>query len=97
VKKQTANYAVDLSMLLLALFEAFSGFVLWLILPRGGQGYMGGRGAAAIARDSFLWSRDTWLDLHDWVGVALVVVVLVHLALHWRWVVYMTGRLLRRK
>ena len=97
MKRQVRNYVVNLTMLLLALFEASSGFVLWLILPRGGRGYMGGRGTIVIARDSFLWSRDTWLGLHDWVGIALVVVVLLHLALHWRWIVYMTGRLLRRK
>jgi len=35
-------------MFLLAGFEAVSGFVLWLVLPRGGEGYMGGRGGGSI-------------------------------------------------
>ena len=90
MRKSTRNYTVDIIMMLLAAFEAVSGFVLWLVLPRGGEGYMGGRGGGSIAADTFLWSRDTWLDLHNWVAVALVVVVVLHLVLHWRWIVYMT-------
>ena len=77
--KSTRNYVVALVMFLLALFEAVSGFVLWLVLPRGG-GYRGGRGLSTEA--TFLWSGDTWLDLHNWVAVALVVVVVIHLILH---------------
>jgi hypothetical protein len=86
MRRSLRNYIVDIIMLLLAAFEAVSGFVLWLILPRGG-GYQGGRG---LTEATFLWSRDTWLDLHNWVAVALVVVVVLHLVLHWRWIVYMT-------
>ena len=94
MKKATRNYLVNLIMFVLALFEVVSGFVLWLVLPRGG-GYMGGRGLSTEA--TFLWSRDTWLDLHNWVAVALVVVVVIHLILHWKWIVHMTKRLGRKK
>ncbi len=87
MRKATRNYVVGLIMFLLALFEVVSGFVLWLVLPRGG-GYMGGRGS--ITEATFLWSRDTWLDLHNWVAVALLVIVVLHLILHWRWIVHMT-------
>jgi len=84
-------------MLLLAAFEAVSGFVLWLILPTGGKGYVGGRGGKSIAAGTFLWPRDTWVELHNWVGIALVVVVVLHLVLHWRWIVYMTKTCCRRR
>lgn len=85
--KATSNYLTDLVMFVLLLFVAVSGFVLWLVLPKGG-GYMGGRGL--ITEAIFLWSRDTWIVLHDWVAVALLVVVVLHLVLHWRWIVYTT-------
>jgi len=49
---------------------------------------MGGRGL--ITEATFLWSRDTWIVLHDWVAVALLVVVVLHLVLHWKWIVYTT-------
>jgi len=93
VKKSTRNYFINIVMFLLLLFQVVSGFVLWLILPQGG-GYRGGRGLTTEA--SFLWTRETWITLHDWVGVALVVVVLLHLVLHWHWIVYMTKKLCQK-
>jgi len=89
MRKSRRNYIVDLIIFLLALFEVASGFVLWLVLPRG-RGYMGGRGEGLVTEATFLWSRDTWLDLHNWVAVALLVIVVLHLILHWRWIVHMT-------
>ena len=32
---------------------------------------------------------------HEWIGIGLGVVLLVHLTLHWDWVVRTTGKLLR--
>jgi hypothetical protein len=90
LRKATRNYFLAVVMFLLGLLEVASGFVLWLVLPRG-SGYMGGRGLASEA--TFLWSRDAWLDLHIWVGVALVIIVVIHLVLHWRWIVFVTRRL----
>jgi len=95
MRKSRRNYIVDLIIFLLALFEVVSGFVLWLVLPRG-RGYMGGRGEELVTEATFLWSRDTWLDLHNWVAVALVVIVVIHLILHWRWIVHMTKTIWRR-
>jgi hypothetical protein len=37
-------------------------------------------------------SRLLWLTLHKWVGLALSVSVLLHLAFHWKWLVRMTRR-----
>ena len=88
MRKATRNYLLAFIMFLLALFQAVSGFILWFVLPRGGGGYRGGRGAAA--EHTFLMTRDTWIDIHDWVAVALLVILVVHLILHWKWVVYMT-------
>jgi len=66
-------------MFLLALFQAASGFVLWLVPHRGG-GYQA----------TFLWSVGAWASIHDWVAVALLVMVVAHLILHWKWIVHMT-------
>ena len=54
---------------------------------------MGGRGGELAIESTFLWSRDTWVDLHNWVGVVLVVMVVLHLILHRKWIVSMTKRL----
>jgi ABC-type dipeptide/oligopeptide/nickel transport system permease subunit len=92
VRKATGNYILALVMVLLALFQAVSGFVLWLVLPRG-DGYMGGRGE----QSTFLWTRDSWITIHDWTAVALVVIVVIHIILHWGWIVRMTRSYLRQE
>jgi hypothetical protein len=93
VRKVTRNYLLALVMVLLALFQAVSGFVLWVVLPRG-DGYQGGRGTAG---GTFLWSRNEWINLHDWTAVALAVIVIVHIILHWGWIVRMTRSYFRPK
>jgi hypothetical protein len=92
VRKATRNYLLALVMGLLALFQGISGFVLWVVLPRG-DGYRGGQ----IDGGTFLWSRDRWIDLHDWTAVALVVIVVIHVILHWGWIVRMTKSYFRQK
>ena len=84
MKKATRNYIVDAVQGLLFLAQAISGFILWHILPSG-QGGMGRGGYDSV----FIFARHTWLDIHKWVGAALLAAIIVHLILHWRWVVYM--------
>jgi hypothetical protein len=89
MRKATRNYILFIFMLLLALMQAASGFILWLAVP-GSEGYRGGRGAVLGGQGTFLWERHTWINLHDWLAVALLVMVVIHLILHWKWIVYMT-------
>ena len=90
MRKWVQNYVLFIIMFLLALFQAVSGFLMWLVIP-GGGGFRGGRGVE-LADSTFLWERHTWIDLHDWVAVALVIMLIIHLILHWKWIVYMTKK-----
>jgi cytochrome b subunit of formate dehydrogenase len=81
LRKVTRNYLIALVMGLLALVQAVSGFVLWLALPSGGRGGGGG---------TFLFSRDVWLTMHNRAAIALTVIVIIHIILHWGWIVHMT-------
>jgi hypothetical protein len=90
VRQATRNYFLVVLLFLLGIVEAVSGFVLWLVLS-GNEGYIGGRGSASEA--GFLWSRGTWIDVHTVAGVVLVVVVIIHLILHRKWIIRMTKRL----
>jgi hypothetical protein len=78
-------------MFLAGLFQAVSGFLMWLVIPEGG--YRGGRGLDIVEK-TFIWDRHVWIDLHDWTAVALVVLVILHLILHWKWIWYMTKKAL---
>ena len=87
MRKATWNYLIALVMALLALVQAVSGLILWLALPSGGRGDGG----------TFLFSRDVWLTMHNRAAIALTVIVLIHIILHWGWIVRMTKSYFRQK
>ena len=84
MKKSSILFILFFILTILGLIEVISGFVLWQALPRGAS-----RGGI----EQVFWnlSRDTWLSVHDWVGVALVVLVIIHILLHWKWIIRMFG------
>lgn len=38
--------------------------------------------------------RRLWVDIHKWDGLALSLLVILHVSLHWSWLKRMTGRYL---
>ncbi|MFC2005970.1 DUF4405 domain-containing protein [Chloroflexota bacterium] len=91
-------WILAISMIVLGLAEAVSGFVLWLGFPTGGggSGRAWGGGGGRIGDLTFLeLSKHTWIDIHDWVAVALVVLVFIHVVLHWKWIVRMAKSIFR--
>ena len=88
ISKQTLkNWLIDAALFSSAIVAALSG-IYFLLLPQGG--YMGGRNP--YYNIQILFSRHTWDDLHTWGGVAMVVIAVVHLVIHWSWVVSMAKR-----
>jgi cytochrome b subunit of formate dehydrogenase len=69
------------------LVAALSG-IYFLFVPSGG--YQGGRNPWYGV--TILFSRHTWKDLHTWGGIVMIVVAVVHFAIHWRWVKVMSKR-----
>lgn len=93
MRKAALLYWIAAAALLTLLLQATSGFILWVALPRG-DGFRFRGSGSRLAHDSFGFARETWLDIHQWAGVALIVILLVHLLLHWRWVLNVTKRVL---
>ncbi|GAA5482797.1 DUF4405 domain-containing protein [Haloferula sargassicola] len=56
---------------------AGTGLLISFRLPPGSRG---GRGLSALG-----WGRHDWGDLHAWLSYGFLVLVVAHLALHWRW------------
>jgi hypothetical protein len=81
------NWLVDTSLFLGALLAGLSG-IYFLFLPTGG--FQGGHNP--LYNLQILFSRQTWDDLHAWSGVAMIVVVAIHLVLHWQWIATMSQR-----
>ncbi|MFA5308124.1 MAG: DUF4405 domain-containing protein [Dehalococcoidales bacterium] len=88
MKKWTVNYVLFLFLLLAGLLQAVSGFLLWLVIPGGHRGF-----GIRLTGSDFLWSRYTWIELHDWAAVALVAIVIIHIILHWKWITYTTRKI----
>jgi hypothetical protein len=76
------NLALDAVVALSFAVCAVSG-VYFLFVP-------GGHGTTA---SGLLFSQVTWDLIHTWSGVVLITAVVVHLAVHWRWVKNVTARL----
>jgi hypothetical protein len=82
-------WTLAIVMAMLAAVEAVSGFVLWLGFPAGGsgagRGWAGGGGAGSLT----FWglTKHTWVDIHDWIAVAFIALVVLHVLLHWKWII----------
>lgn len=78
---------MDAGLFLTGVVAILSG-IYFLFLPDGG--FMGGRNPLYGIRILFL--RETWEWLHTWIGLAMVIIALVHIIFHWKWVKNMTKR-----
>jgi NAD-dependent dihydropyrimidine dehydrogenase PreA subunit len=85
MKRAFTNFLVDGVIAVAFLVTAVSGvlFLLpksWVVSSAGGTPTMLGVPTAS------------WLSIHDWSGIVMMAGVLLHCALHWRWIVNMTRR-----
>jgi hypothetical protein len=78
-------------MFILGLIQAISGLLLWLVIPGGHRGF-GITRSGLFAGGNVIWSRYTWIEIHDWTAVALLAMVIIHLILHWKWITCMTKK-----
>lgn len=88
MKKATLNYWVDMVTGIAFLFCAVTG--LLRLFPEATV-TVSAAGEPAILGIS----TAVWQTIHDWSGVVMAVGVGVHTALHFRWLVAMTGKLAR--
>jgi hypothetical protein len=75
--KTWLNRILDLALWVAFALLLATGLVLRCRLPPGSRG---GSGLSIWG-----WSRHDWGDLHLWLAYVTCVLVLLHLALHWRW------------
>lgn len=90
MRRSMLNFIVDVLTLLAILVMIATGLVIRFVLPPGTGGRHGEGGL-------LLWGygRHDWGDVHFWAAVALGVLLVVHVALHWSWVCTMVQQVLR--
>ena len=84
MKRPTLNLIVDGLALTGFVFLISTGLIMHFVLPPGSGGGPGGHRVAIT-----IWglSRHQWGEIHFWIAVGLLIVLSLHLFLHWRWVV----------
>lgn len=71
------NLVVDVIAFVLMIGMVATGYLLEFPLPPGSNKVLS------------LWglTRHEWGSVHFWIGLGLVAVIILHLALHWEWIV----------
>jgi hypothetical protein len=82
MSRTAINLAVDLAAAALFLALIATGFILGFALPPGTN------------KSLYLWglSRHQFGSIHLWISLAFLGAVLLHLCLHWSWVVAVVGK-----
>jgi len=88
VKAET-RYWVDLISLLTFIVNAISGYILWLVLPRGGGGWRGGGERIFLGL-----IRNNWIAIYDWSSLIFTIAITIHFMINFTWVVQMTKKIL---
>ena len=76
MKKMTVNIVIDVLMLVATSLLSFSGFLLEGILPHC-------HGKGGVLKAFLGMGRHTWADIHLYSGIILVVLLVLHIVLHW--------------
>jgi len=90
------NFFVDLLLYIGFVLLLATGLILQYILPHG-SGRLTGSGTGQRAGEkiiAMLWgmTREQWGEIHFWIAVGILVITLLHLVLHWRWIVCVLRR-----
>ena len=84
--KLKLNYIIDFFALIFFLVTSVTGLIIFLFLPSGvRQGRF---------QELFGITKEVWNFIHTWSGILMFVLVVIHLILHWNWIVCMTKNVL---
>ena len=89
MRRATLNFVVDVISFIDLLCLAFTGLIIKWILPPGTGGYgrllHEGRGRIEI-EEFWAMTRHEWGDIHFYLAALFVLLMAVHIFLHWTWI-----------
>ena len=89
MEKTKINYFVDLLMLIFFVINSITGLIIFFFLPTGVK-----RGGYQVFLGII---KQNWVDIHNWSGILLILTIVIHLIIHWNWIVGMTKSLTQKK
>lgn len=85
MERTTLHYIVDVALGIDFLILFITGLVKFPGLPH------------ALGLGTLKLPMGIISNIHDWSGIALALLVFLHLVLHWSWISTMTRKVFRRK
>ncbi len=90
MKEQTWRYLVDVVLFVCLTGMAVIGGLLGLVIPKGS--------AAAEGSKYFLGlHRHQWGNLHAYLSVVFVVLIVIHIILNWKWITCRTSQIFKSR
>ncbi len=89
MQKIKINYIIDFLMAISFLVSSITGLIMFFFLPGGNKG---GRYQEFLGITKHLYS-----NIHNWSGIVLIALIIIHVILHWTWIVQMTKRMFSQK
>jgi len=84
------NFILDLASFLNLLGLTITGLIMKYILPPGtsgmGRTLRGGSGRGVQAQELWSMTRHEWGSIHFYLAMAFVVLMIIHIILHWTWI-----------
>ncbi len=92
MSRNTLNFILNLASFLNLSGLAFTGFIMKYILPpgTGGVGHIlhGSTGHGVLYKELWSMTRHEWGSIHFYLAVMFVVLMIIHIILHWTWIKY---------
>ncbi len=85
--KLKKNWWIDASLGITAVLAILSS-IYFLVYPV--SGYQGGRNP--YYNKTLIFSKATWESLHTWGGILMILAALVHIIIHWNWIISTISR-----
>lgn len=89
-RKTRLNFIIDALAFTAGIFLFSTGCILRFVLIPGSGGMHGaGHGVHASERSvTLLWglTRHQWGSIHFWIAIAFLVLLSLHIFLHWNWI-----------
>jgi len=79
MKKTDWQYLIDTLLFLCIVGIAFIGFLMGLVIPKGPT-------ATESAKYFLGLHRHQWGNIHFYLSIAFIVLVIIHLILSWKWI-----------
>jgi hypothetical protein len=90
MSRSTKNFILDLASLLNLLGLIVTGLIVKYILPPGtgglGREFHGGTGRDVNIEELWLMTRHEWGSIHFYLAVTFIVLMIIHIILHWTWI-----------